>query len=330
MVLKIIDSPFVDVYQNLAMEEYLLNSIESETIILYLWQNADTVVLGQNQNPYLQCNIEYINEQKIKIARRLSGGGTVFHDQGNLNYTIISDEKNFDKKRNFMLLLSALRSLEIQAEQSGRNDITAGNSKISGTAFYSNGKVCLQHGCILINTNLEKMFLCLKVKKDKIIGKDIDSVHARVINISAINPHITIERLRLAIQAEFYKAYSEHTNLSAIDITVSKPYQELVQKYSSWEWNMGKQLNSKTILYDRFLWGDCSLIFEVEGGYIKDVGIYTDALETDIFHKIENALCNIRFSRQEILKALDSLVNKTNFVSDIKRMIQNEKQLLES
>ncbi len=329
MLLKVIHSTFTDAYQNLAMEEFLLKSIQPETIILFLWQNDNAIVLGQNQNPYLQCNIDYVNRKQIKIARRLSGGGTVFHDMGNLNYTVISYERDFNKRINFELLLNALCNLGIQAKQSGRNDITVGNFKISGTAFYSDEKVCLQHGCILVNTDLEKMFLSLKVKKDKIIGKDIASVRSRVTNISTINPHITIEQLCLAIQTEFCKAYSDYTNQSVLDLTMPEVYYQLLQKYSSWEWNMGKQLETKIILYDRFSWGDCSVIFEIEGGYIRDVGIYTDSLETDIFHIIENTLCNTRFVKQKIMKALDSLMDQTGVVSDIKSLIQKEKQILE-
>ncbi len=329
MLLEVFHSVFTDPYYNLALEEYLLQRVKEGMIILYLWRNDNAIILGQNQNPYLQCNIEYVNYEKIRIARRLSGGGTVFHDMGNLNCTVLCAKQDFNKEIYFQILFAALARLGIQAKQSGRNDIVANGAKISGTAFYSDGHACYQHGCILINSNLEKMFQCLKVKRDKIIGKDIDSVRSRVINLTEINSNITVEQVSMAIQMAFQEAYPEYMERTVDDIAASDNYQRLLEKYSSWEWNMGKQLESKMALYERFSWGDCSLILNVQGGRIRDTGLYTDSMETEIFGEIRDTLKGVRFSKKEIVKALNSIAGSADMIEDIKRLIQNADQLLE-
>lgn len=322
--LKIINSKTFNPYENLAMEEYLLNNVSKDEIILYLWQNNNTIVIGQNQNPWLQCNVEYSNENDILIARRLSGGGTVFHDLGNLNYTIITTNNNFNIDKNFKLIINAIKKLGVNPERSGRNDIIVGNKKISGVAFYSDSNNSYQHGCILVNTDLDRMFQCLNVKEDKIVGKGIDSVRSRVMNLCELESNISPESLSVIIQNEFRTFYDDEIVSIEIDKESMTEYNKLFKKYSSWEWNMGRQMKSQMSMYKRFPWGDCNIILDNHNGYISDVGIYSDSLETEVFHKIEKALKGVKFLKKDICNSICIKNDQTSISKDIADWIYTE------
>jgi len=173
-----------DPYLNLAIEEYLFRN-ESEDVFM-LWQNEPTVVIGKNQNAYTEINMDVLNEKGIKIARRITGGGAVYHDGGNLNYTFISSEKS-EKGIDFEYftrpIVLALESIGIKAELSGRNDLLTDGKKFSGNAQYSFGGRVLHHGTLLFNSDLSVLSEVLNVDKEKILSKGIRSTRSRVINI---------------------------------------------------------------------------------------------------------------------------------------------------
>ena len=151
-----------DCYENLAIEKELLTRVEGKTVILYLWQNQNTVVIGKNQNPFAECDIEKTKEDGVNIARRLSGGGAVFHDKGNLNFTFISAKENYSLEKQVEVIKKACALAGINAEISGRNDILVDSKKFSGNAFYHTKTVSLHHGTLLINSNLEKVGKAIK------------------------------------------------------------------------------------------------------------------------------------------------------------------------
>lgn len=326
MKVNIILSDSMDPYVNLALEEYLSQMMDREELIFYLWQNDHTVVIGRNQNPFLQCDMDYINANGVRIARRMSGGGAVYHDTGNLNYTIITGREHFSVERNFQIVLDVLWELQIHAECSGRNDIIAGTGKISGTAFFGNNRIKGQHGCMLVDTDIDRMFRCLKVNKDKIAGKDVDSVRARVVNMNELQPDITTEALKNKFVEIILRRYPEYEIKTGSALVKQKTYSEILDKYRTAEWNMGNQLQFQMVLYDRFSWGDCSVIFETDGAYIKEAGIYTDALETDIFGQLSEALKGVAYTKAEILNALHAAAGSDEVCLDICSMIEKEKQ----
>lgn len=224
--------------------------------------------------------------------------------------------------------MDALCEFDIYAIRSGRNDITVNNRKISGTAFYYNANIVYQHGCILVNTDLEKMYHCLQIKNDKIIGKAIESVKTRTINLSDINPSITIECLEHYIIKYASKHFENHEVRSIKNIYNDNIYKALFEKYRSFEWNMGNHIEMKMDLYRRFLWGDCSIFFEIESGIIKKVGIYTDSLETKVFGQIEDALRGVLFKKEKILNSISNIQMNENeckiICEDICNLIEAE------
>ena len=144
-------------YRNLAMEEYMTNHVPDGTCILFLWQNRHTVVIGRNQNCWKECRVNFLEEEGGYLVRRLSGGGAVFHDLGNLNFTFIVRKPDYDVDRQLQVILEAVRRLGIQAEKTGRNDITVEGRKFSGNAFYQTGDCCYHHGTLLVHADKENM-----------------------------------------------------------------------------------------------------------------------------------------------------------------------------
>ena len=194
-------------YANLALEEALLNAVLPGECILYLWQNQNTVVIGRNQNSRRECRVEALERDGGFLARRLSGGGAVFHDLGNLNFTFLVHREDYSVPRQLDVILRAVQALGIQAEKSGRNDLTAGGRKFSGNAFYSSGGRCYHHGTILIDVDAEKMSHYLHVSAGKLQFKGVPSVRSRVVNLVELVPGITVETVRQALTAAFGEVY---------------------------------------------------------------------------------------------------------------------------
>ena len=156
-------------YINLAKEKFLFDSVDNKTLILYLWQNQNTVVIGKNQNAYLECRTELLKQDGVTLARRLSGGGAVFHDIGNLNFTFICATENFDVSNHVKVIQNACRKANIETQISGRNDILANDKKFSGNAFYNSQGHSYHHGTILINADTEKLNRYLTPPKAKLL-----------------------------------------------------------------------------------------------------------------------------------------------------------------
>ena len=175
-------------YRNLAMEEYMTAHVPDGTCILFLWQNRHTVVIGKNQNCWKECRVNFLEEEGGYLVRRLSGGGAVFHDLGNLNFTFIVRKPDYDVDRQLQVILEAVRMLGIQAEKTGRNDITVEGRKFSGNAFYQSGDCCYHHGTLLIHADKDNMSRYLNVPREKLASKGVSSVKSRVANLDEFCP----------------------------------------------------------------------------------------------------------------------------------------------
>lgn len=239
----LIKAPGKDSCINLAMEEYLVRLNEKlQSAILYLWQNEDTVVIGRNQNAYNECNLKYAGENGIRVVRRLTGGGAVYHDTGNINYSVITSASEHDIARSTQVILKALQSLDIDAKASGRNDLCVGDKKISGNAYYTNDKVGLHHGTVLYSVDQEKMEAVLNVAEDKLIRHGIRSVRSRVCDIVSIRPDISVEDIEEAIIVSFMKVYGIE-DLKDLSVP-AKEINTLADRYRSREWNLDKVMDA--------------------------------------------------------------------------------------
>ena len=283
MTTQFIVSDQTNPYLNIAVENYLVEYADS--IVLYLWRNRRTVVIGQNQNPYSEVNLEALNADGGYLMRRRTGGGAVYHDDGNLNFSFIVPKDLYDQTRQFAVIQRAVESFGLHTELSGRNDILVEGRKFSGNAF-SKGRINdLHHGTLLISGDMSDLQRYLKPKPAKLQKHGVSSVRSRVVNLAELNPTITIEsitpRLREAFLSEYseYAESSEYANFSEI---VSRPeVQRLYAEFASEEWLYGRWRTFTAQRTAQFDWGgvELSITIDQEHNRITDVQIATDALD---------------------------------------------------
>ncbi|WMJ79653.1 lipoate--protein ligase [Clostridium sp. MB40-C1] len=308
---KIICSSSNNPWYNLSLEEYLFTKVNKNQIILYLWQNDNTIVLGRNQNPWKECKCKSFEKDNGKIARRLSGGGAVFHDLGNLNFTFIMDKNLHNLNTQLKVILNAVISLGIKCEFSGRNDILANNKKFSGNAFYEDDYSYYHHGTILINSNMNKLTKYLKVSKEKISSKGIDSISSRVINLQDINHNISVDSMKKNLINSFIEIYGGTPLIEYINEKIL-PLEDLYKKYSSWEWIYGETPRFDINFVNRFIWGEIDLNLKLNNGLIDSAVIYSDAIDSKLIKNIASNLSNLPFKIVEIEKKLNSIKDEKN------------------
>jgi lipoate-protein ligase A len=292
----IFKSDSFDPWYNLAVEEMLLDMVRDE-FILYLWQNRDTIVIGKHQNPWKECRAGMLEKDGGYLARRLSGGGTVFHDLGNLNFTFLMNRDNYDPEKQASIILAAVMRLGIPAEKTGRNDLTIAGRKFSGNAFCLRKNSAYHHGTILVSSALEKMNKYLQVPEDKIRSKGIDSVRSRVVNLIDYCPSITIETMKDLLCQEFIKIYNGskgvHPTVRSTDSLDKSTIKKLYEKYSSWEWRYGEAPNFDMELTARFSWGGIDIGLQLEQGIIKRAQVYSDAMDAEFIDMLPQVLKGI-------------------------------------
>ena len=194
-------------YHNIAREAFMLEHAPPGSGIFYLWQNRRTVVIGRNQNAWKECRVAELENSGGFLARRLSGGGAVFHDLGNLCFTFILPKEDYDVGRQTAVLLDALRKLNLDAVMKGRNDLEIEGKKFSGHAYYQGKNNAMHHGTFLVNADLSLAQKYLSPPQEKIVSKGVSSVKSRIVNLNSFNPSLTIEKLSGALIESAENAY---------------------------------------------------------------------------------------------------------------------------
>ena len=267
-------------YINLAVESNLLDNFLPNTVSLFLWKNKQTVVIGTNQNPYSECDIESLLNEGGFLARRRTGGGAVYHDLGNLNFSFIADKDIYDVKKQMQVIQKALLDFNLETEVSGRNDITYQGRKFSGNAFAKTKFQGLHHGTILIKTDGERLQRYLKVKPAKLHKHGVKSVASRVINLSEV-ADITSENIIPHLIRAFEDVYQNTATAINFDDLCNNNAIELSQHIGSEEYLFGKWKEFHTKKSATFDWGsiDLDLDIDEDKGIIRDINIASDSLE---------------------------------------------------
>lgn len=301
-------------YENLAVEKYLLDLCPADCFVLYLWQNENTVVIGKNQNPWAECKCKELETDGGFLARRLSGGGAVFHDKGNLNFTFISSTENYDLNRNLEIIKTACKYAGIKTKISGRNDILADGRKFSGNAFYSSKGKSYHHGTILIDADKDKMTKYLTPSKAKLEAKGVKSVRSRTINLTELSPSLTIEKM----QEYFIQATEETLRIKAEPIIIQDKacIDTLSEKYSSPDWLYGSTLPFTARFQGHFEWGNIELLLNVKKGVIQDLQTFTDSMDETLSEQLSKSLINCKFDLETISKRLSETLC-SNVANDI-------------
>ena len=295
-------------YINLAAENFLFDTVDSETVVLYLWQNRNTVVIGKNQNAFAECRTELLEKEGGSLVRRLSGGGAVFHDLGNLNFTFISSTDNLDVGKNLEVIRRACLIAGIPTEISGRNDILANGRKFSGNAFYNSRGHSYHHGTLLIRADMEKLGRYLTPPKAKLETKGVKSVRSRVINLSDLSPSLTCDAMKgnlLTAAKDVFGFPPEE--IEEISNERLAPYAE---KFSDREFIYGSPIPFEISCEGTLPFGSVTLNLCVKSGQVTNSKLYTDALDPEISAAVERALTAIPFDPCAISDALSGALDK--------------------
>lgn len=302
-----------DPWLNLATEDWLFKELAPDQHILYLWRNAPTVVIGKYQNPWNECDLKAMEKDDVKLSRRQSGGGAVYHDLGNTNFTFMSSRNNYSKERNNKIIVDAIASFGVEAEASGRNDIVVEGKKISGSAFKLTGEKAFHHGTLLIDADLTKLPNYLTPDKRKLMAKGIKSVKSRVINLSELNSEITHDSLSQAIIREFFKTYGTECPIEFLaheSIRTIPHLAEYYQLMSDWDWRFGKTPNFNHEMKKRFEWGNLEVHIQASKGIITHIKIFSDCLVPEIVEALQNIYIGCPYRSSDIMAKGDELCRK--------------------
>ena len=303
MANKLYVSPSRDGWRNLAVDEYFLDTIGSGDMLLYFYVNGNAVIIGRGQNPWAECNLAAMELDCVQLVRRITGGGAVFHDAGNLNFSFIAGEKVYDVQRQLGMILRAVRALGIPCEFSGRNDLLADGRKFSGNAFCARGHVRQHHGTLLISADLSRLQNYLNVDPRKLQAKGAKSVRSRVCNLSEFLPDLTCERMLAALKDAYRTEYGAYEEIATenLDEAAIEPY---VRKQASPEWRLGQTPRFDLEIENRFPWGNIQLLLTLRHGRVAALDVYTDANDADLADEVKRRLLNVPYGEEPLSAAL--------------------------
>ena len=294
---------------NLAIEEYLLKTmdVEKDPFLLF-YINEPSIIIGKNQNTAEEINTDYVDSNGIHVVRRLSGGGAVYHDLGNLNYSFITvdDGNSFRNFRKFTEpVVKALQSLGVNAELSGRNDLMAEGRKVSGNAQFSTRGRMFSHGTLMFDTEVDAVVSALKVNKEKIESKGIKSIRSRVANISEfLKEPMTVTEFRNAILHSIFEGEENVRYYELTDEDWKKIHELSKERYGNWDWNYGKSPKFNIKHSHRFPVGGIDVRLQVENGIVQDAHIYGDFFGVGDVSEIEQAITRSKYERASLDKAI--------------------------
>lgn len=315
-------------YENLALEAYFLQGCPEDTMLFYLWKNSPTVVIGKNQNAWQECNIDAMEEDGVFLARRPSGGGAVYHDLGNQNFTFITRQKDHDIKKQLQVICDAVGYFGLLAEQTGRNDIVIGGRKFSGNAFQNAFGSSCHHGTLLVDTSSENMAKYLNVSQKKIKSKGVSSVRSRVVNLKELSPEITTERLCEKLIESLQKEYGCMVKELDPDFIDREECEKMAATFSSWQWRLGEKKPFTYEISERFSWGEVTLDFLVQDGFVNDIYVYSDSMSTRFVDLLPSKLRGNAFSFSVLADALSPLAENEEYremTHDLQALLRSQK-----
>ncbi len=316
--IAIYESEGFDPHRNLAIEQHLLETVLGGCCLLYLWQNERTVVIGRNQHAWAECRTTQLFGDGGRLARRLSGGGAVYHDRGNLNFTFLMREEDYDLSRQLSVIRRACALCGIETELSGRNDVLADGRKFSGNAFYHHEGRAYHHGTLLIDVDAEAMGRYLSPSKAKLEAKGVESVRSRVVNLKELNPAITVDMLKAAMKQAFREVYD--LPLCSPPVLDEARIEELAAHYASDAWLFGQKLPFTLRCEQRFPWGGIELQLFVDRGVIQSAAVYTDDMDPETAPTLREALIGCPFS----LTALKARIEPLPHARDLIQMLTEQ------
>ncbi|MFS0723787.1 lipoate--protein ligase [Paenibacillus sp. 1P07SE] len=298
---------------NLALEEYVLRRLPMEDGgYLLFYVNEPSIIIGKNQNTIEEIHAEHVEAQGIHVVRRLSGGGAVYHDLGNLNYSILTpdDGNSFHNFAKFVQpVIEALGKLGVDAALTGRNDIQVGERKISGNAQYVSKGRMYTHGTLLFDSDMEQIVSALKVKPMKIESKGTKSIRSRVANISEfLEAPMTIEAFKQRLLAELFHCDPEEVPVYPLsEEQWAEVHQLADERYRSWDWNYGLSPKSNIAHAVKFPSGIIDVRMQVEDGLLTDIRLFGDYFGAHDVTELEAQLKGVRYEETALREALSGV-----------------------
>lgn len=308
---RIYISQETDPYFNVAVEYQLFSEAE-EDVCLFLWQNESAVIIGRNQNAFAECNLDYMRNAGIYPVRRFSGGGAVFQDMGNVNFTFITKEQFADSDAFLSIIQQAMASIGVNFTFSGRNDLLCQGKKFSGHAYFTDNENYLYHGTIMVDVDLNKLTEALSPSILKLQSKGIASVRSRVINLSQVDSRITPDTVKTAMVAAFEHTYSVNSSISYINRSTLHPENwALIQNK---EWIYGESPAFSICEEKRLPFGNVTLSIDAENGRILRLKVHTDSLLALNFTQFECERVGTLFEIDELFDSIEKYVSPTESI----------------
>ncbi len=296
--MKFLVNPCTNAHWNMAFDEFALEGLDVREPLFYLWQNAPAVIIGLNQSPYAEVNLPYLEEKGILLARRVTGGGAVYHDLGNLNYSIVGPIQDMEEA--FEIMPAALCRLGVPAERSGRNDILVDGRKCSGYAKRLSRDRMMIHGTLMWDVDLDVLTEALKVPGSKVSAKGIASVRSRVANLKDYLPQYpTLKAFQAALQDLLADGDSEYPLTPEQRAAVNRG---ALGKFSTWEWNFGHSPETTHQGRKKFACGTVEVLYSLKNGILTEVAFQGDFLGN---RPAEELAATLKGKRPEELAALD-------------------------
>ncbi|MGZ3774667.1 MAG: lipoate--protein ligase [Pseudobdellovibrionaceae bacterium] len=331
--LKVFLSDSLNPYLNLATEEWIFHNLDPSQQILFLWRNEETVVIGRNQNPWNECNLASMKNDQVHLARRTSGGGAVFHDLGNTNFTFLSPKEAYKRENNQKIIFDALKKFGIHGEASGRNDLLLqfpdGPRKFSGSAFREKRDRAFHHGTLLLHADLTRLGNYLTPSPKKLQAKGKESVRSRVVNLNEIHSQINHDRIVETVVASFESFYDAQAEVEFLSMKSLQLIPELKAQHdslSSWDWVYGNTLEFTHKMDDYLSLGFFDFHFLVEDAVIKDLKIFTDCLYPQLIEDLikdfkgmpyrgESVRSVLQEARQKYAEIAEELIELESWIS---------------
>ena len=311
--MKFLESHSNDPYYNLSFEEYIFRNLPlEEEEYVYLWINSPAIIIGRNQNAYAEINEEYVKEHNLKVCRRITGGGAVYHDLGNLNFSFVTKTKGHDRidfKQYYIPIVNALKAIGIDAELSGRNDITIDGKKCIGSSQSVDNHRVLSNGCILFNVQLEELSKALNPRKEKFESKGVKSVRSRVTNIAPYleNKNLSTEDFKNILQNEIFKLFGEEPEEYVLSEEELQGVKEIYNtRFSLESWNYGKKPVGEVKQYKKFPAGFIELAYDLNNGQIRNLHINGDFFGKENVEDIRKAIEGQEYKKANIKEILDT------------------------
>ncbi|MDD7388296.1 MAG: lipoate--protein ligase [Lachnospiraceae bacterium] len=304
--IKTISSNTFYPYFNLALEKYLFDTVDDRTVILYLWQNDKTVVYGSNQNVWKEVQVSKLIDDGGFPVRRLSGGGAVFHDKGNLNFTFLTKKDNYNVDKQLQVIIEACRLFGLTVEKTGRGDLTIEGRKFSDSAFYRSGERCCHHGTLLVNTDISMISRYLNADRSRPESNGVRSVEPDVADLVDFCPSLDIETMR----RKLFEAFEHVYGLKPVPMSGQELEPAVIGSYekifSDDNWLFGGRIKYKNQICKRFDWGEFDLNLNVDNGTIAAAQLYSDADDEHFIASIGDKLEGMAYSCEALTELVRS------------------------